>query len=72
MLIALRLSNIIFLFELLRSMVFTIPSVSPYRGQKPLREGPYPIPKPQIPTIGIRDATALLGAILFENLPVLP
>ena len=26
------------------------------------RGGPYPIPKPQIPTIGIRDVTALLGA----------
>ena len=25
----------------------------------PQREGPYPIPKPKIPTIGIRDVTAL-------------
>ena len=25
----------------------------------PQREGPYPIPKPQIPNIGIRDVTAL-------------
>ena len=80
MLIALRLPNIIFLFELLRLMVFTTASVpligdrhlrrkevtallstifappvfnslydpfgSPCREQKPLREGPYPIPKP--------------------------
>ena len=80
MLIALRLPNIIFLFEFLRSMVFTTASVpligdrnhrrmevtallgaifappvfnslydpfgSPCRGQKPQREGPYPIPKP--------------------------
>ncbi len=39
MLIALRLPNIIFLFEFLRSMVFTTASGSPSRGQKPQKEG---------------------------------
>ena len=31
------------------------PFGSPCRGQKPLREGPYPLPKPFAPTIGARD-----------------
>ena len=51
MLIGLRLPNIIFLLELLRSMVFTTPSV-PLIGDRNLRR---------------KDVTALLGAICSKT-----
>ena len=53
MLIGLRLPNIIFLFEFLRSMVFTTASV-PLIGDRNLRR---------------KDVTALLGAICSKTYP---
>ena len=53
MLIVLRLPNIIFLFEFLRSMVFTIPSVS-LIGDRNLRR---------------KEITALLGAMCSKTYP---
>ena len=53
MLIVLRLPNIIFLFEFLRSMVFTTASV-PLIGDKNLRR---------------KEVTALLGAICSKTYP---
>ena len=53
MLIVLRLPNIIFLFEFLRSMVFTTASV-PLQGDRNLRR---------------KDVTALLGAICSKTYP---
>ena len=53
MLIALRLPNIIFLFEFLRSMVFTTASV-PLVGDRNLKR---------------KDVTALLGAICSKTFP---
>ena len=53
MLIVLRLPNIIFLFELLRSMVFTTASV-PLIGDRNLRR---------------KEVTALLGAICSKTYP---
>ena len=53
MLIVLRLPNIIFLFEFLRSMVFTTASV-PLQGDRNLRR---------------KDVTALLGAICSKTFP---
>ncbi len=41
------------------SIVFTTPSASPCRGQKPLRDWPLPYTQALIPHQGIRDVTAL-------------
>ena len=69
MLIVLRLPNIIFLFEYLRSMVFTTASVPLIGDRNPCGRVLTLYPSPKIPTIGIRDVTALLGAICSKTYP---
>ena len=65
----LRLPNIIFLFEYLRSMIFTTASVPLIGDRNPCGRILTYNPSPKSPNIGIRGVTALLGAICSKTYP---